>query len=173
MERGYGDGSTPSAESPCFHGCPAFLHRPFSPQSPASHPPDPSLHSQQQPSPWDCSTVPKLQLPAAAPSRGPVWGVYGCRKDCLILIPFRLPHISCSTLSLKCFFSEPDSCPDVGVGPLLQFPHPLRADSVLLTPLFSPQILRPTEFCAVLYALFRWSGTPVRSQLVLCMYFCV
>ena len=33
--------------------------------------PDPSLRSQQQPSPWDCSTIPKLQLPAAAPSRGP------------------------------------------------------------------------------------------------------
>ena len=30
----------------------------------------PSLRSQQQPSPWDCSTVAKLQLPAAALSRG-------------------------------------------------------------------------------------------------------
>ena len=59
-----------SAISPCFRGCPAFLHRHFPPQSP-SHPLDPSLHSQQQPSPWDCSTIPKLHLPAATPSRGP------------------------------------------------------------------------------------------------------
>ena len=73
-ERGYSDGSTPmhdSAVSPCFHGCPAFLHRHFPPQSPPSHPLDPSLHSQQQPSPWDCATIPKLQLPVAVPSRGP------------------------------------------------------------------------------------------------------
>ena len=60
-----------SAVSPCFHGCPAFLHRHFPPQSPPSHPLHPSLHSQQLPLPWDCSTIPKLQLPATAPSRGP------------------------------------------------------------------------------------------------------
>ena len=60
-----------SAVSLCFHGCLAFLHRYFLPQCPPSHPPDPSLHSQQQPSRWGCSTLPKLQLPAAAPSRGP------------------------------------------------------------------------------------------------------
>ena len=32
--------------------------------------PDPFLHSQQQLLPWDCPTIPKLQLPAAVPSRG-------------------------------------------------------------------------------------------------------
>ena len=57
---------------PCFHDCPAFLHRHFPPQFPASHPLDPSLQSQQQSLPWDCSTIPKLQVLAAAPSRGPV-----------------------------------------------------------------------------------------------------
>ena len=31
----------------------------------------------------------------------PVQGMYGCGKDCLILIPFRLPQISYFTLSLK------------------------------------------------------------------------
>ena len=61
-----------SAVSPCFHGCLAFLHRHFPPQSPPSHPLNLSLCSQQQPSPWDCSTIPKLQLPAVVPSRGPV-----------------------------------------------------------------------------------------------------
>ena len=68
----------------------------------------------------------------------PVWGMYGCSKDCLILIPFRLPHISCFTLSLKCFSSDSDICPGVGIGPLLQFPHPPRAEPVLLTLLFHP-----------------------------------
>ena len=48
--------------------------------------------------------------------------VYGCGKDCLILIPFRLPQISCFILSLKCFSSDSDNCPDVGIGSLLQFP---------------------------------------------------
>ena len=41
----------------------------FPPQSPPSHPLHLSLHSQQQPSPWDCATTPKLQFPAAATSR--------------------------------------------------------------------------------------------------------
>ena len=61
-----------SAVSPCFHLCLAFPHRHFPPQSPPSHPLDPSLHSQQQPSPWDCSTNPKLQVPSTVPSWGPV-----------------------------------------------------------------------------------------------------
>ena len=56
--------------------------------------------------------------------------MYGCGKDYLILIPFRLPQISCFTLSLKCFFSDSDSCPIVGIRPLLQFPHLLKAGPV-------------------------------------------
>ena len=55
-----------SAVSPCFHGCLAFLHRHFPPRSIPSHPLNPTLHSQQQPAPGDFTTVPKLQLPAAA-----------------------------------------------------------------------------------------------------------
>ena len=108
-----------SAVSPCFRGCLAFLHRHFPPQSPLSHPLHPSLPSRQQPSPWDCSTIPKLQLPASAPSRRPAFlpgGMYGCGKDCLMIIPFRLPQISCFTLSLKCFSSDSDNCPAVGIG---------------------------------------------------------
>ena len=58
-----------SAVLPCFLGFLAFLHRRFPPQSPPSHPLDPSLRSQQQPSPWDCSKIPKLQLSTAVPSR--------------------------------------------------------------------------------------------------------
>ena len=66
--------------------------------------------------------------------------MYGYGKDCLILIPFRLPHISCFTLSLKCFSSDSDNCPAVGIGPLLLFPHPLRAGPILLTLLFFPLV---------------------------------
>ena len=66
--------------------------------------------------------------------------MYSCNKDCLILIPFRLPQISCFTLSLKCFSSDSDNCPDVGIGPLLQFPHWSRVGPVLLTLLFFPLV---------------------------------
>ena len=46
------------------------------------------------------------------PSLGCVWLWQG-----LILIAFRLPQISCFTLSLKCFSSDSDNWPDVGTGP--------------------------------------------------------
>ena len=54
-----------------------------------------------------------------------------CGKDCLILIPLRLPQITYFTLSLKCFSSDLDNCPSVGIGPLLQFPPLPRAGPVL------------------------------------------
>ena len=68
------------------------------------------------------------------PCLGYVW--HGGGKDCLILIPFSLPQISCFTLNLKCFSSDSDSFPCVGMGPLLQFPYLPRAGLVLLTLLF-------------------------------------
>ena len=67
--------------------------------------------------------------------------MYDCGKVCLILIPFRLPEISCFALSLKCFSSDSDNCPNVGIRPLLQFPNPLRAGPVLATLLFFPLVL--------------------------------
>jgi len=67
-----------SAVLPYFHGYLTFLHRHFPPQSPPSHPLNLSFHSQQQPSPWDCSTIPKLQLLAAASSRGSVFLFWVC-----------------------------------------------------------------------------------------------
>ena len=67
-----------SAVSPCFHGCLAFLHWHFPPGSPPSHPLKPSFRSQQQPSLWDCSTIPKLQLPAIAPSKRPAFRSQVC-----------------------------------------------------------------------------------------------
>ena len=113
-----------SAVSSCFCGCQTFLQRHFPPQSSPSHSINPSLHS--------CCPFQEFHVPAQ--------NMYGCSKDCLILIQFRLQQISCGTLSLKCFFSDSDNCPDVGIGPLLQFPHPLRAGPVLLTVLVFPLV---------------------------------
>ena len=109
-----------------FHGCLAFLHRHFPPQSPPSHRPDLSLCSQRSPCP---GIAPQSLNSSSQPLRLP--------GD---LIPSRLPQISCFTLSLKCFSSDSDSCPDVGLEPLLQFPHPLRTGPVLLTLLFFPLV---------------------------------
>ena len=102
----------------------------------------------------------------------PVQGMYSCGKDCLILIPFRLPQISFFTLSLKCFSFESYNCLAVGIRALLQFPHLLRAGPVLLTLLLPPLVPHPTKFCMVLYILFCSSGTSVFSQLVFGMHFC-
>ena len=96
-----------SAVSSCCHGCLTFLHRHFSTQSPPSCPLSLSLCSQQQALPWDSSIIPTLQLPATVPSRGTATlsGVQMAaeRNVYVIIIPFRLSQISCSTLSLKCF----------------------------------------------------------------------
>ena len=90
-----------------------------------------SLQTPQTPAPSRCALHGTLL---------PVWGMYGCGKDCLILLSFRLSQISCFTLSLKCFSSDSDSCPDVGIRPLLQFPHLPRAGPMLLTLLFFPLV---------------------------------
>ena len=105
-----------------------------------------------------CSIIPKLQFPAAVPSRGPASLsalMYGRGKDCLSLIPFRLSQITCLTLSLKCFSSDLDNCPDVEIGPLLQFPLLLRAGPVLLTLLFFPLVPSSYRVFMVLYILGR------------------
>ena len=76
--------------------------------------------------------------------------MYGCGKDCLILVPFRLPQIYCFTLSLKCVSSDSDNCPTVAIRPLLQFPQPPRAGPVLLTLLF----FHPRSFVLPSFAWF-------------------
>ena len=102
------------------------------------------LHNPYSPAPSCC---------AFQGTRVPVQGLYGCSKGCLILIPFRLSQISCFTLSLKCFSSDSDNCPDVGIGPLLQFPHPPRAGPVLLTlPFFPSSFLLPSfAWCYIFF----------------------
>ena len=78
----------------------------------------------------------------------PVRGMYGCGKDCLILIPFRLPQISC--FSLQCFSSDSDNCPASWIGSLLQFPHLPRAGPAVLRLLFLPYV--PSS-----YQVLRWT----------------
>ena len=131
-------------------------------------------------------TLGSLQTPQTpAPSRCalhgtllPVWGMYGCGKDCLILLPFRLSQISCFTLSLKCFSSDSDNCPDVGIRPLLQFPHLPRAGPVLLTLLLFPLV--PSSYrvlCGSIYSflLVRYScllsAGVLHARLCLKVYF--
>ena len=113
------------------------------------------------------------QAPGLQETRAPARLMCGCCKDYPLLIPFRLPRISCFTLSLKCSSSDSDNCPAVGIRPLLHFPHPLRVGPILLIPLFFPLVPCPTEFCVVPCILFRCSGPPVHSQLEFCMQFCV
>ena len=110
-----------------------------------------------------------LHLPGALI---PVQGMYGCSKDCLNLIPFRLPQISCFTLSLKCFSSDSDNCPDMGIGPLLQAPYPLRAGPVLLTFLFVPLI--PSSYHVLRGSIYSFPLVGFSCLLlVFCMHFCV
>ena len=134
-----------SAVSPCFHGCLALLHRHFPPQSPPSHPLHPSLHSQQQPLPWDCSTIPKHQFPAAAAFRGPasLSGVgMAAARTVFSFIPFRLPKSSCFTLSLKCFPSDSENCPQCGdQTPALVSPPTEGRSSPTDTPVSPPNSL--------------------------------
>ena len=158
-----------SAVLPCFHGCLAFLHHHFPPRSPLSHPLNPSLRSQQRLLPWDCSTIPKLLLPAAAPSGG--------QRSCPGYVRLRQglsDSNSIQTATDQLFHSQPlnispltqDNCPDVGTGPLLWFPHPLWAGPVLLTLLIFPQLLVLPSF-AWLYIFFS-AGQVLLSALSWC-----
>ena len=145
-KRGYGDSSTPYAWLsnitllPWLPGFPpkafpttiSFLASPLSVslQSTAALTLG-SLHNPQTPASSHCAFL---------GTQVPVWGIYGCGKDCLILIPFRLPQISCFTLSLKCFSSDSDNWPDVRIRSSLQFCHPPRVGPVLTTFLFPPLV---------------------------------
>ena len=85
---------------------------------------------------------------------------------CVVVTPFRLSQMRCCTLQqLKCFPSVPNNCPDLGISLPLQFPHPLVAGPVLLTPLF-PSFLHLTEYYMDLYIHFQLSETSSSSYLV-------
>ena len=122
-----------SAVSPCFHGCLAFFYRHFChsllPHIPSIHlsSVNSSLCPGIAPQSLNSSSKPLCFPGYLCPCWGYVWLWRG-----QILIPFRLPQISCFTLSFKYFSSDSD--------PLLQFPHLLRVGSVLLTLLFFPLV---------------------------------
>ena len=121
------------------------------------------LHNAQTPAPSPCG----FQRTCV-----PVQDMHGCSKVCLSLFPFRLPQTSCFISALN-VSPLTDSCPKVGIGPLLQICHQLRAGPVLPTLLFFPLV--PSSYRVLrgsIYSL-RWSGAPVCSQLVFCMHFCV
>ena len=138
-----------SAVSPCFCGCLGFLHRHFPGQSPPSHPLDPSLHSQQQSHFRIAPHFLKLQLLATMPSRGPV-SLTGVHMAAAWTVWFSFHGCQRSAVSLSALDVSPltqDSCPHVGLGPLLQFPHPPRAGPTLL---FFP----PSSFILLSFARF-------------------
>ena len=99
------------------------------------------------------STIPKLQLPAAVPSRRPaflsgvcmpvartVWFSYhlGCHRSAVSLSAINVSSLTQTIAPLW------------GIRPLLQLPHPLKAGPVLLTPVFSP----PRSFVVSSFAWF-------------------
>ena len=164
-----------SAVSPCFHGAwlssTGISHHSLLPHTPSiclstvnTSPclgivPQ-SLNSSSQP----------LHLPGdLCPCLGSAWLWQGLSDS----HSFRLPQVSCFTLSLTCFSSDSDNCPDVGIGLLLQFLHPLRAGPVLLTLPFPPLV--PSSYrvlCGSIYS-FLPVRYPCLSQLVFCLHFCV
>ena len=64
--------------------------------------------------------------------------MYGGSKNCLILIPFRLPQISSFTLSLKCFSSDSQLSRCVDQTPASAPPPTEGRSSPSNTPVFSP-----------------------------------
>ena len=95
----------------------------------------------------------------------PAQHMYGCGKDCLILIPFRLPQISCFTLSLKCFSSDSDNCPAVRIRPLLQSVE--GRCSPTNTPVFPPSSFILPSFVWWFYIFFP-TGQVLLSTLSWC-----
>ena len=136
-----------SAVSPFFHGCLAFLHRHFPLQSSPSPPLNPSRQGQQQPSPWDCSSIPKLQLLAAAHSRAPMSLSGVCMAVArTVRFSFRL---GChrSTVSPSALNVSPLTQTVAlmwGLYPCFSSPHPPRASPVQLILLFS--LLVPSSY---------------------------
>ena len=106
-----------------------------------------------------------LRLPGElCPCPGYVW----LRLGFLILLPFKLPQISCFTLSLKCFSSYSDSCPDMGIRPLLQFLS--TTGPGLLTLLFFPLVPSSYQVKVLLSALSWCSACTSVSEGVFLMY---
>ena len=125
-----------SAVLSCFHSCLAFFHHHFLPRSPPSNPLSPSLHSQQQPLPWDCSTIPKLQLPVTAPSRGPAF-LSGVCMAAVKTVWFSF-HLGCHRLAV--------SLSALNVSPLTQTIALMWGSDPCFS---SPRRSSPTQFSSI------------------------
>ena len=128
--------------------CPAFLaswlsSTDVSHHSLPPHIPSICLRSQQQPSLWDCSTIPKLQLPATVPSQGPASLSAVCMAAArTVWFSFHLGcHRSAGSLSALNVSSLTQTIALLwGLDPLPQIPTQLTAGPVLVTLLFSPLV---------------------------------
>ena len=165
-----------SAVLSCFYGCLSFLHRHFPPQSCPSHALGQSLHNQQQLLPWDCCTIPKLQLPATAPSRGPV-SLSGVSMATKRTVWFSFP-LGChrSTVSLSALNVSPLTqtiAPTWGADPYFRSPTHRGWSDPSITPVFPPSFFILLSF--VWFYIFFTAGqvTPVCPQMLFCMHFCV
>ena len=119
---------------------PGFPPPHFPPQSPPSHPLDRSLGSQQQPSRWDCSAIPKPQLQATAPARGPASLSGVCTAAArTVRFSFHLGRHG-SAVSLSAVKVSPLTQTIAPVWELTpaSVPHLPSAGPVLLTLLFPP-----------------------------------
>ena len=93
-----------------------------------------------------------LRLPGdLRPCPGYVW-----LQQVLILIPFRLPQMSCFTPSLKCFCSDSDVCPMWGWTPASVPPPAKGRSSPANTPVFPPSSFLLPSFAWV-YIFFSTS----------------
>ena len=169
-ERGCGDGST------CYTLLSSIALLPWLP----SFPPqafcttvssltssDLSLRSQQQPLPRDCSTIPKLQLQAAAPSRGPA-SLSGVCMAVARTVWFSL-HLGYhrSAVSLSALNGSPltQTVAPVWRSDPTSVPPPTKGRS---SPT-NPPVFPPISFVLLSFVwfyiciLFCWSGTPVCS----------
>ena len=179
-EGGYGDGSTH------YMWLSSILLLPWLPgishHSILLHIPLICLCSQQQPLAWDCSTIPKLQLPATVPSRGPVFLSGICMAAARTFwFSFHLGcHRSAVLLSALNVYPVTQTVPDVAIGTLLQFPPSKGRSSPTNPPVFPPNsfaLLNFTWFyiffstCQVLMStLSRCSACTSVSEGVFLMY---
>ena len=150
--RGYGDGSTPYdwlssiALLPWLRSFPpqAFSAH-FPPQSPPSQCLHPSLCSKQQSSPWDCSTILKLQLPATVPFRESValsvartvWSSFysGCHRSVVSLSALNVSPLTQTIAPMwrldPCFISP------TGPGQIQSYYHSCFSPCSFILPSFA------------------------------------
>ena len=144
-EGGYGDAPRSACDSACdLASLPARL----CPPRPPPHVPSGRLpllfHSQQQTSPWGCSPIPTLQLPATAPPR-PCPGPAELRQGLSMWISVHPgSQVSCCTLNGPLPPLCPKRQPHMGIRPLHQFPQALQGSARIYKPLSGGQGLLPT-----------------------------